>query len=107
MVMGILALIPVCKQVSNGSKLLQQLPSITYLSQVLPKGSRVVSTDSHGVSFWANTGRIDVELVTGEQQSFFIKVLSNELGANMVHGEFESMNTIYGMKLDFVPKPIA
>lgn len=63
----------------------------------VPKGCRVISTEGHGVSFWANTGRIDVELADGIPQSFFIKVLSLELGKNMVHGEFESMKAIYSL----------
>ncbi|MCJ1276192.1 hypothetical protein MMC21_003997 [Puttea exsequens] len=73
----------------------------------LPKGCRVVSTEGHGISFWANTGRIDVELVDGTQQSFFIKVISKELGRNMLRGEFESMKVIHTLLPDFVPKPIA
>lgn len=75
--------------------------------QELPKGCQVVSTEGHGVSFWANTGRIDVELADGTPQSFFIKVISKELGKNMVHGEFESMKAIYTLLPDFAPKPIA
>lgn len=75
--------------------------------QELPEGCRVVSTQGHGVSFWANTGRIDVELADGTPQSFFIKVLSKEIGKNMVHGEFESMKAIYALMPDFAPKPIA
>ncbi|KAI9778640.1 MAG: hypothetical protein M1816_004002 [Peltula sp. TS41687] len=72
----------------------------------LPEGCRVVSTERHGVSFWANTGRVDVELADGTLQSFFIKVISKELGKNMTHGEFESMKAIYALMPDFVPKPI-
>ncbi|EXJ70756.1 uncharacterized protein A1O5_05746 [Cladophialophora psammophila CBS 110553] len=74
----------------------------------LPDGCRILSTEGHGISFWANTGRIDIELADGQtEQSFFIKVLSNDIGRNMVHGEFESMKAIYTLLPDFVPKPIA
>lgn len=73
----------------------------------LPKGCRVISTEGHGVSFWANTGRIDVELDDGTPQSFFIKVTSKELGKKMMHGEFESMSAIHTLLPDFAPKPIA
>ena len=75
--------------------------------QELPKGCRVVSTEGHGVSFWANTGRIDIELADGSPQSFFIKVISNESGKEMMHGEFESMSTIHNLLPDFVPEPMA
>ena len=57
----------------------------------------MVFTEGYGVSFWATTGRIDVELADGTPQSFFIKVISKELGKNMVHGEFKSMMAIYAL----------
>jgi protein-ribulosamine 3-kinase len=59
------------------------------------------------VSFWANTGRIDVELADGSPKTFFIKVISKEQGKNMIYGEFESMKTIHTLLPDFAPKPIA
>ncbi|KAK0746943.1 Fructosamine/Ketosamine-3-kinase [Schizothecium vesticola] len=73
----------------------------------LPDGCTVVSTEGHGVSFWANTGRIDVELPNGTEQSFFIKVLSGETGRHMVQAEYESMKAICSVTPDFAPKPIA
>ncbi|QMW37278.1 hypothetical protein G4B11_000514 [Aspergillus flavus] len=73
----------------------------------LPKGCRVVSTESHGISFWGHTGRINVELEDGTPFSFFMKVVSNERGKNMVHGEYESMKAIHTLLPDFAPKPIA
>ncbi|GAB1314259.1 hypothetical protein MFIFM68171_04469 [Madurella fahalii] len=73
----------------------------------LPAGCTVLSTDGHGVSFWANTARIDVRLTDETEQSFFIKVLSGETGKNMVQAEFESMNAIHSVLPDFAPKPIA
>ncbi|KAH8678407.1 hypothetical protein BX600DRAFT_431686 [Xylariales sp. PMI_506] len=74
---------------------------------VLPDGCRVLSIKAHGVSFWGNTGRIDVELSNGSPQSFFIKVSSRELAKQMVYGEFESMKAIYNVLPEFVPAPIA
>lgn len=73
----------------------------------LLKDCRVISIEGHGVSFWANTGRINVERADGTPQSFFIKVISKELGKNMIHGEYESIKAIYTLLPDFVPKPIA
>ncbi|KAI0813425.1 Fructosamine kinase-domain-containing protein [Xylaria sp. FL0064] len=74
---------------------------------VLPHGCQVSCTEEHGVSFWANTGRIDVQLENGGSMSFFIKVISGDVGKNMTQSEFESMNSIYKLQPDFVPKPIA
>jgi len=73
----------------------------------LPKDCRVISTEGHGVSFWSNTGRINVELADGTPLSFFIKVISDDVGRKMMHGEYESMKAIHKLQPDFVPKPIA
>ncbi|KAJ5407295.1 hypothetical protein N7465_008579 [Penicillium sp. CMV-2018d] len=35
----------------------------------LPEGCKVTSSENHGVSFWAQTGRIDVLLRDGTPQS--------------------------------------
>jgi len=67
----------------------------------------VISTEGHGVSFWSNTGRINVELADGTSLSFFIKVISDDVGRRMMHGEYESMKAIHKLQPDFVPKPIA
>lgn len=67
----------------------------------------MVSTEEHGISFWANTGRIDVQLANGSYQSFFIKVMSRDSGRNMFNAEFESMRAMHDQMPDFVPKPIA
>jgi fructosamine-3-kinase len=73
----------------------------------LPKPCRSLSTETRGISFWAQTGRINVVLDDGTPISFFIKVLANENGKNIVYGEFESMKEIYTLLPDFAPKPIA
>ncbi|KAJ6790357.1 hypothetical protein PWT90_08553 [Aphanocladium album] len=65
----------------------------------LPAGAQVTATEGFDVSVWAKTGRIDIKLVDGSNQSYFIKVVSTDLGKNMVTGEFESMRTIYGIAL--------
>jgi protein-ribulosamine 3-kinase len=75
--------------------------------EVLPPGCQVISTAPHGTSFFAKTGRIDVKLPDGTPKVFFIKVLSKEVGKNMVHGEFEAMKAIYKLLPDFAPEPIA
>ncbi|KAK8130469.1 hypothetical protein PG999_002849 [Apiospora kogelbergensis] len=73
----------------------------------LPDGCRIVSTQAHGVSFFANTGKLEVELRDGTRQSFFIKVISGEVGQKMVEGEFESMKAIHALLPEFAPSPLA
>ena len=65
-----------------------------------------MSTEGHGISFWGHTGRINVQLADGTPQSFFIKVLSKDVGEKMLHGEFESMKAIHTLLPDFAPMPI-
>ena len=74
----------------------------------LPKGCRILSTEPHGMSFWASTGRINIELAdTKAVQCFFLKIISNEVGRNMMRSEFECTKAIYTLTPDFVPKPVA
>ncbi|KAJ5245745.1 hypothetical protein N7489_005841 [Penicillium chrysogenum] len=75
--------------------------------RVLPEGCNVTSTEKHGVSFWAQTGRIDVLLRDGTPQSFFIKAISNKVGMDMTRGEFQSISAMYNILPEFVPRPIA
>jgi protein-ribulosamine 3-kinase len=92
-------------------KAFRALSRLLYLhidcSKELPEGCKVTSTEKHGVSFWAQTGRVDVLLRNGASQSFFIKVISKELGMDMIRGEFQSMTAMHGILPEFVPKPVA
>lgn len=69
----------------------------------------MLSTTHHGISFWATTGRITVSLLDNNStsQSFFIKTFTNDLGQNILYGEFESMKEIHKIVPDYAPKPIA
>jgi fructosamine-3-kinase len=73
----------------------------------IPPDSEILSTEPHGTSFWAETGRIDVKLADDSIQTFFIKVLSHENGRSMVNGEFESMTALQNIVPGSVPRPIA
>ena len=79
----------------------------TEKSQELPRGCQVLSTGAHGVSFWAYTGKINVALADGEPKSFFIKVISKEIGKAMMHSEYECTKAIHALMPDFTPRPIA
>lgn len=82
-------------------------PAVILMNTALPNGSRVLHVTRHGTSFWNYTGRIKVERVDSQVESFFIKVISNSHGHHMVQGEYESMKAIYAVCPDFAPKPIA
>lgn len=59
------------------------------------------------MSFWARIGRIDVHLADGAPQSFFIKVISKDVGRKMIHSEFECTKAIHNILPDFATRPIA
>lgn len=46
-------------------------------------------------------------LINGEHASFFIKVISKDVGKQMMHSEYECTQAIHTLMPDFVPKPIA
>ncbi|KAJ5937811.1 hypothetical protein N7454_004153 [Penicillium verhagenii] len=73
----------------------------------LPELCKVISIKTRGESFWARTGRIDVLLPDGAVQTFFIKVITTELGMNVTRSEFQSMTAIHDVLPEFVPKPLA
>ncbi|KAJ5567227.1 hypothetical protein N7535_006533 [Penicillium sp. DV-2018c] len=73
----------------------------------LPKGCKITSTEKHGTSFWTQTGRINILLRDGTRQSFFIKIIPNELGMHMTKSEFQSIKAIHNILPEFVPRPVA
>ncbi|KAI0528157.1 hypothetical protein F5B22DRAFT_632613 [Xylaria bambusicola] len=77
------------------------------VSAVLPSDCQVISTKEHGVSFFTETGRRDIRSTDGELISFFIKVVSGNVGRNMTRSEFESMSSLHDVQPSFTLKPIA
>ena len=73
----------------------------------LPQGFTVVSSKAHGVSFWAKTGRIDVQLAHGTPKTFFIKVISGETGKKMMYSQFECTKAVHSLLSDFTTRPLA
>ncbi|KAI9695528.1 MAG: hypothetical protein M1820_008541 [Bogoriella megaspora] len=79
---------------------------LSHLDLVLPEGSSVVTAVGHGASYWSQSGRIDVRLSSGQNESYFIKLSRTEVGKVMVEGEFESMKMLHLVSPHMVPKPI-
>lgn len=46
-------------------------------------------------------------LEDGKSESYFIKILTGEVGRNILYGEYESMKTIHGVTPDYAPTPVA
>ncbi|TLS30902.1 hypothetical protein PpBr36_02877 [Pyricularia pennisetigena] len=74
--------------------------------KALPRGCKVQSVESHGVSFWNKIGRIDVTLLDGTSKSFFIKVFAWKNCKAAVEGEYASLCTAHQAAPEFVTKPV-
>ena len=59
------------------------------------------------LAFGLTQGRSTVALADGEPNSFFIKVISKEIGKKMVHSEYECTKAIHTLMPHFTPTPIA
>lgn len=88
----------------------------------LPAGTTVYSCNRLGASEWTVVARIETRLVNDKRKSFFLKVIlwetdkadanraqcaEYEQGRAMLEGEFHSMNELYKVAPNFVPKPHA
>ncbi|KAH7393136.1 Fructosamine kinase-domain-containing protein [Cadophora sp. MPI-SDFR-AT-0126] len=73
----------------------------------MPEGSKVVSFSRHGAAYWTRTAAIKTIQPDGTPLDFFLKVAHAQEGKGMLVGEFESMQAIYAILPEYVPKPIA
>ncbi|KAI9696262.1 MAG: hypothetical protein M1836_005815 [Candelina mexicana] len=72
------------------------------------RGTRVVHAQNYGISLWGKTAKVVVELPTGEEKNYFLKVVTmGIIGKHMCEGEFESLKTIHTVYQGFVPEPYA
>lgn len=72
------------------------------------KGTKVLHACSYGWSRLSRTAKIGVELPSGVQTSYFLKVLMmGEMGRTMFDGEFESLKAIHDVSPAFAPRPYA
>ena len=69
-----------------------------------PDGSKVLEASAFGTSAWTRTAKTVIEDAKGTSQSYFLKC-ATEGGAMMMEGEYNSMNELYKIDPEFVPKP--
>ncbi|KAF7503411.1 hypothetical protein GJ744_003894 [Endocarpon pusillum] len=75
--------------------------------KLLPYGAIVTSTEPSGAaSFWSRTARINVRLSSGEDVSYFFKLMDGARGRLMAEGEYESMLALHSVAEDMVPNPL-
>ncbi|KAH0558739.1 hypothetical protein GP486_004615 [Trichoglossum hirsutum] len=69
-------------------------------------GTKVLDAFNYGESLWGKTAKVVVQLPSGENENYFLKVVSlGETGRRMCEGEFESLKAIHAVSPTCVPKP--
>ncbi|CAN8101749.1 unnamed protein product [Discula destructiva] len=74
---------------------------------VMPKGTRILSAESSGISAWTRTAKVSVILSDGSPARFFLKCASGQGAHALAKGEFHSASDIDRIVPGFVPKPVA
>ena len=71
-------------------------------------GTKVLAARNYAKSLWGQTAKIETELPTGEGKSYFLKSAAlDNLGRQMIEGEFESLRAIHQVSPTLVPYPHA
>ncbi|KAL8801182.1 MAG: hypothetical protein Q9182_004630 [Xanthomendoza sp. 2 TL-2023] len=70
----------------------------------MPKGTQIVSAESHGISAWTKTARITAVLGDGTRKRFFLKCATGQGARPLVEGEFHSAAAIDAVVPGLVPK---
>ncbi|KAI4194512.1 MAG: hypothetical protein LQ348_002625 [Seirophora lacunosa] len=75
------------------------------ISQVMPRGTKIVSAESCGISAWTKTAKISVILEDGTRKRYFLKCVTGQGAGPLVEGEFHSASAIDAVVPGLVPKP--
>jgi len=71
-------------------------------------GTQVTDAYNYGESLWGKTAKLVVQLPSGENDNYFLKVVTlGKIGRHMCEGEYESLKAIYAISPSFVPQPYA
>ncbi|KIW49824.1 hypothetical protein PV05_11470 [Exophiala xenobiotica] len=72
----------------------------------MPRGTRVVSAESCGVSVWTKTAKVSVILQGGSGKRYFLKCASGKGARALAGGEFHSASAINTVVTGLVPQAI-
>ncbi|KAI9769111.1 MAG: hypothetical protein M1840_004462 [Geoglossum simile] len=93
---------PIAPPVLGGSYVVDD----SVLSTFPIPGTKVLDAYNYGESLWGKTAKVVVQLPSGEEGYYFLKVISlGEVGRQMCEGEFESLKTIHAVSPTIVPEP--
>ncbi|KAH6632839.1 Fructosamine kinase-domain-containing protein [Chaetomium tenue] len=90
---------------SGGKPVEGDFPLDQVVIDEFPPGTVVRSCNRYGASDWTVAARIETILASGEPKSYFLKCAEYDQGRAMLEGEFHSMNELYKVAPNLVPKP--
>ncbi|KAL8982902.1 MAG: hypothetical protein Q9205_002701 [Flavoplaca limonia] len=72
--------------------------------EVMPRGTKIVSAASSGISAWTKTAKISVILEDGTRKGYFLECATGQGARPLVEGEFHSVSAIDAVVPGLVPK---
>ncbi|KAG8169541.1 hypothetical protein KVR01_000286 [Diaporthe batatas] len=76
------------------------------VANVMPRGTKVIASESSGISAWTKTAKVSVILPDGSATRYFLKCATGQGAAALAQGEFHSANNINCVVPGLVPKAI-
>ncbi|KAI7783399.1 hypothetical protein LA080_011960 [Diaporthe eres] len=72
----------------------------------MPTGTKVIASESSGVSFWTKTTKVSVILLGGNPASYFLKCATGQSARALAEGEHHSATNVNKVVPGFGPKAI-
>lgn len=72
----------------------------------MPQGTKVIASESSGVSSWTKTAKVSVILKGGRTAKYFLKCAMGQSARALAEGEYHSVININSVVPGFVPKAI-
>lgn len=66
----------------------------------------MLSAHPHGASFWTRTAVIKIETEQGQEQLYFLKIATGEVGLGMARGEYHGIAALQKFIPEGVPHPV-
>lgn len=112
---GIEGNFPIHRAVLDGSfsapPRFQQITQILFtdrlrLPPAMPTGTKVIASESSGISSWTKTAKVSVILPGGIPASYFLKCATGQSARALAEGEYHSATNVNGAVPGFGPKAI-
>ncbi|KAI1339149.1 Fructosamine kinase-domain-containing protein [Xylariaceae sp. FL0016] len=76
------------------------------IMQELPKGSKIISAETWGLSAWTRTAKISTQNPKGDLETYFVKCATGKLAEPHIYGEHFSATIISSSAPEYGPNPV-